>query len=353
MNPYVISTSVAFLIALLIGMFFYALGSVVAPFLIGVVFAYFLNPLKNKIRRYHVRNSFAAMLVTALFILVFSLFSITILPVLAKQFVLLGAKVSENSESIKVFFLESFNNIKVMYPDLGQRLEAFFTNFSGSILTFASNVLFSALDSGAAAINIIGIILISPIALFYMLQDWEKISKVMLDIIPLRFRKDAKTLMQRIDKTLSQYIKGQTYVCLTLGVFYATAFYIIGLESAIVLGMLSGLLIFIPYLGAIFSFILCILVAILQFGSLNPIGLVVVAFVIGQILESNFLTPYLIGRSIGLSPLWIIFAILAGGVLFGFVGVLIALPLTAILAVVIKFGFEKYTNSKFYKAKRG
>jgi len=349
MNSYFISTAGVFLFFLAIGAFLNALGTVATPFIIGMIFAYFLNPLKEKIDKRGFK-SISPIIVTVLFISAFLLFSVTILPVLAKQFVILGAKISANSESIKIFFLDIFNNIKEMFPDLGEKVEEFITKFSGSILSIASGVIFKALHSGAAAVNIISIVLISPIALYYMLKDWSKISKTVTDMIPVRMKKDALILMKRIDVTLSGYIKGQTYVCTTLGIFYAITFTLIGLESGVVLGALTGLLVFIPYLGAIFSFFLCTLVAILQFGSLQPVILVGGAIVVAQAVESNFLTPYFIGKNIGLSPLWIIFSILAGGVLFGFIGVLFALPLTAILGVVIKFGFEKYRNSNFYKS---
>ena len=316
------------------------------PFLIGLIFAYFLNPVKEKVTDFGVNKDISALLVTILFIVIFLLLSLTILPVLAKQFIILGEKVSSNSDSIKSFFFDTFNNIKKLYPDLGERLEKFVTDFSGSILSIATSIVFKAFHSGAAAINIIAVVLISPIALFYMLKDWSSIKLTIKNAIPHSMKKNATDLMNRIDITLSGYVKGQTYVCLILGLFFAVGLTIIGLESGFVLGMISGLLIFIPYLGAIF-----ILVAILQFGTLKAVLLVSLVFLIGQLIESNFLTPYLIGKSVGLSPLWIIFAILAGGVLFGFVGVLLALPLTAIIGVVIKFGFEKYKKSKFYNAK--
>jgi len=212
MNPYIISATAVSLFLLLVGTFLYSLGTVITPFIIGMIFAYFLNPVKEKISSYGVNKSVSSILVTALFILVFLLFSVMILPVLAKQFVILGAKISDNSANIKIFFLDNFNNIKVMYPDLGERLEKFITKFSGSILSIASGVLFKALRSGAAAVNVISIILISPLALYYMFKDWSKIKQTVVAMIPVKMQKDAKDLMQRVDTTLSGYIKGLTHV---------------------------------------------------------------------------------------------------------------------------------------------
>lgn len=331
-------------------LFLYGVSSILLPFIVGLVLSYFLAPLVDSFEKVKVPRSLASILTVALFVGFLAVLSITILPVLYTQLIHLGEGVSNHKEDIRKVASSLMSWVAQLDPHIAQKIETAVADFSGTFFSVTSHMLGSILQSSFAAITTIALIFISPIVMFYTLNNWNKIMSVNASMVPKKYRKDVFELVDKINSTLTGYIKGQTYVCLTLAAFYSVALSFAGLESAIALGVMSGLLVVIPYAGVLFSGFLCVLIAITQSGSLNYGLIILVIFIAGQVIEGNFLTPTLVGRSIGLNPIWIIFGVMAGGALMGFVGVIIALPLTAVLGVVIKFSFRKYTKSKFYNS---
>jgi predicted PurR-regulated permease PerM len=253
-------------------------------------------------------------------------------------------------------------------PDLARRLEGFLTtNFpslmeEGSALrqSIASlgkmvserggEVVNGILSTAFSLINVVLLLVIVPVVAVYMLLDWDNMVARIDAMVPRDHVKVIRRLAREIDHTLAAFIRGQGTVCLILGTFYAVALMLTGLQFGLVIGALAGLLVFIPYLGAIIGGVLSVGLALYQFwGEWYMIAIVAGIFVFGQFIEGNFLTPKLVGSSIGLHPVWLIFALSAFGALFGFVGLLVAVPVAAAIGVIARFVIERYTDSRLYQ----
>ena len=205
------------------------------------------------------------------------------------------------------------------------------------------------ITGGFALVNILSLLLITPIVAFYMLRDWDKFIAQVDSLLPKKSKKSIEKQAKEIDNILSSFIRGQFSVCVLLGSFYAIGLYIVGLDLGVLVGFLAGIISFIPYVGSITGFLISILIAFAQFDSLMPILQVVGVFAVGQFIEGNFLTPNLVGDSVGLHPVWIMFALLTGGVLLGFLGLMIAVPVAAIIGVLTRHAIENYKESSLYK----
>jgi predicted PurR-regulated permease PerM len=203
-------------------------------------------------------------------------------------------------------------------------------------------------NGGVAIFNVISLIIISPIVAFYMLHDWDEITAKIDSWLPLQSASTVREQLLAIDATISGFVRGQSMVCLILAALYGISLTIIGLKSGLLVGIGAGIISFIPYLGAATGMVVGIGIAIVQFPEWSMVTIVGGVFLVGQTLESYLLTPSLVGARIGLHPLWIIFALLAGGALMGFTGVLIAVPTAAVIGVLIRFGLAQYMSSELY-----
>jgi predicted PurR-regulated permease PerM len=182
-----------------------------------------------------------------------------------------------------------------------------------------------------------------------MLRDWNAFTKKVDSLLPKAYKKEIRTQAKEIDKIISSFIRGQLSVCVLLGTFYGIGLSFVGLELGLLVGFIAGIISFIPYVGSIVGFITAMAIAFAQFSDWMPIAQVVGVFAVGQFLEGNFLTPKLVGDSIGLHPVWVMFALLAGGVLLGFLGLMIAVPMAAVIGVLTRFAISKYKQSSLYK----
>jgi predicted PurR-regulated permease PerM len=192
------------------------------------------------------------------------------------------------------------------------------------------------------------LLVITPIVSFFLLRDWDRITAKIDGYLPKRYAPTIREQLKRIDQTLAGYIRGQVHVMLVLGVFYAVGLSIIGLDFAILVGMAGGILVILPYLGVVIAGALSVGIAYVQFHDWQPVAMVAGFFVIGQMIEGYVLTPKLVGDRVGLHPLWLIFGMLAGAALFGFVGVLLAIPVSAVLGVLVRFALQQYLESDYY-----
>ena len=200
-------------------------------------------------------------------------------------------------------------------------------------------------------LNLLSLLFITPIVTFYVLRDWDIMMEKISSWLPQKHRSVILEQFRLIDITLAGYIRGQTNVCLLLGTFYAIGLMLVGLDFGFVIGFMTGILSFIPYVGLLVGMSVGLCVAFVQFGGLEgigSIGIVAAIFVVGQVIEGNFVSPKLVGDKVGLHPLWIMFGMLAGAALFGFVGVLISVPMTAVIGVLMRFMLSKYLNSSLY-----
>ena len=201
--------------------------------------------------------------------------------------------------------------------------------------------------------NLISLLVITPVVAFYLLRDWDRLIARIDTWLPRDHAETIRERVREVDRTLAGFLRGQGTVCLILGLFYAIALSIAGLDFGLVVGLVAGLLSFIPYVGAIIGLVLSVGLALLQFDDWLRVAIVAGIFFVGQAVEGNFLTPKLVGESVGLHPVWIIFGLLAGGALFGFVGVLLAVPAAAVIGVGVRFALDRYLQSPYYRGGGG
>jgi predicted PurR-regulated permease PerM len=210
-------------------------------------------------------------------------------------------------------------------------------------------VLSSLGSQGLALVGLISLIFITPVVAFYMLLDWDRMVARVDELLPREHAETIRGLAREINEVLAGFLRGQGLVCLFLGVFYAAGLSLVGLKFGLIVGIVTGVLSFIPYLGTVTGFVASVALACFQFWpDYAHIGLVIGIFILGQFIEGNFLQPKLVGNKVRLHPVWVMFAILAFGSLFGFAGALIALPVAAAIGVVARFGIARYEHSRLY-----
>ena len=341
------------LIAALIVLALWLLGPVLTPFVVAAVLAYALTPLVNKLDRMgkgRLPRVVAVILVELLFIIATLCLFLLIVPIVAKEIPLIREQVPLLADRITngltpwlaqygIYVSLDIDSLKTLAL---KYLNANYEDMAGSLLS-------SLRLGGSVALAIIGNAVLIPVALFYLLMDWDKFVARMLELVPPPMRSAFDSFTDEADSVLGQYLRGQMLVMLVMAVFYAIGLALFGLDLALPIGIFTGLAMFIPYLGFGIGLILALFAGLLQFASVKAIVMVVVVYGIGQLVESFYFTPRLVGERIGLHPLAVIFALLAFGQVFGFVGVLIALPASAVLLVAIRRVRLRYMTSRLYK----
>jgi predicted PurR-regulated permease PerM len=341
------------LIAALVVLALWLLGPVLTPFVVAAVLAYALTPLVNKLDglfRGRMPRLVAVVVVELLFILVALSLVLLIVPIVAKEIPLMREQVPLLLDTLNTGlkpWLAQFG-IKVQL-DLGSLKTVALKYLNANYEEMFGSVLSSLRLGGSVALAVIGNAVLIPVALFYLLMDWDKFVARLLELVPPPMRKTFDSFTDEADSVLGQYLRGQLLVMLVMAAFYAIGLALFGLDLALPIGIFTGLAMFIPYLGFGIGLILAILAGLLQFASVKAIVMVAVVYGIGQVVESLVLTPRLVGERIGLHPLAVIFALLAFGQVFGFVGVLIALPASAVLLVAIRRIKDRYVASRLYK----
>ena len=339
-------------IALLAVLALWLLGPVLTPFVVAAVLAYALTPLVNwldRLGRGRMPRVLAVVLVEVLFVLALLSLLFLMVPIMAKEIPLMreqlplladhanawlspllaqyGFNLTLDVASIKAFVLKYLN-----------------TNFEDAFASLLSSLKLG----GSVALTLVGNAVLIPVALFYLLMDWGQFVGRLVALVPLRLRSGYDSFTDEADSVLGQYLRGQLLVMLIMAAFYSVGMTLFGLDLALPIGIFTGLAMFVPYLGFGIGLILALLAGLLQFASIKAVVMVAVVFGVGQVLESLVLTPRLVGERIGLHPLAVIFALLAFGQIFGFVGVLIALPASAVLLVAIRRLQASYMTSKLY-----
>jgi predicted PurR-regulated permease PerM len=235
------------------------------------------------------------------------------------------------------------------FPDIQQNnIEGMVKANIGNSLKFLGRVLKALVSNSFALINLISLILITPVVTFYMLRDWNSFVKKFEELLPKKSKKSIMETLQEINTIISGFIRGQISVCIILGLFYSIGLKLVGLDLGLLVGFIAGIISFIPYVGSITGFLLGVVLAFAQYGDITHVLYVIAVFMCGQFLEGNFLTPKLVGESVGLHPVWVMFALLAGGVLLGFLGLMLAVPVAAIIGVLVRHGISRYKQSSLY-----
>ena len=341
------------LIAALIVLALWLLGSVLTPFVVAAVLAYALTPMVNKLDdmgKGRLPRVVAVIVVELLFIIATLCLILLIVPIVAKEIPLMREQIPLLADRITTGltpWLAQFG-IKVSL-DIGSLKTLALKYLNANYEDVFGSLLSSIRVGGSVALAIVGNALLIPVALFYMLMDWDKFVARLLELVPPPMRSAFDSFTNEADSVLGQYLRGQMLVMLIMAAFYAIGLALFGLDLALPIGIFTGLAMFIPYLGFGIGLILAVLAGVLQFASIKAIVMVAVVYGIGQVVESFYLTPRMVGERIGLHPLAVIFALLAFGQVFGFVGVLIALPLSAVLLVAIRRIMQRYLTSKLYK----
>lgn len=326
------------------------LGSALSPFAAGLAVAYLLTPLVGRVERLGLGRTAATVVVVASVLIIGGAALALSLPVALSQ-------ASQMIEGLPA----AVTNLAAWIDGAAARIAPELFGASGALEQATAalhenaqdlglNVAKRVWSGGAAAIDILIVLVITPVVVFYLLADWPRLTATLDAWLPREHAPTIRRIVVDINSALAGFVRGQVTVCLILGSFYAIALTVIGLNYGLLAGLLAGVFSFIPFVGAIFGFALSMSIALAQFGGdWTSIGLVAGVFLFGQAVEGNFLTPKLMGAHVGLHPLWLIFAMSAFGALFGFVGVLIAVPTAAALGVLAKYGVSQYLDSDLYK----
>lgn len=340
-------------IALGVSLLVWLLGPVLTPFVVAAVLAYALTPLVDKIDGMSsgkVPRVLAVVLVEAFFILALLAVALLIVPIMAKEVPLLREQLPVLVDKLNAWASPLLANLGIKFTLDAATVKTFVIKY---LNTNAEDTLSSVMSSlklgGSVALVLVGNLVLIPVALFYLLMDWKNLVAKAIALVPRRLKARVESFTGDSDQVLGQYLRGQLLVMLILAAYYSIGLTLFGLDLALPIGVFTGLAMFVPYVGFGIGLILAILAGLLQFASIKAIVMVAVVYGSGQIIESLFLTPRLVGERIGLHPLAVIFMLLAFGQLFGFVGVFIALPASAVLLVAARRLRDSYLASNLYK----
>ena len=322
--------------------------SILLPFLVGLAVAYFLDPVCDRLEAIGCSRTLATSLVTAGFFLIVALAFALLVPLLHKQamqFVEQLPGLVDRIEAKARPLIESAAAFKANDEEGLQNMLREVISGAAKILANLGSRLFTGLS---AILNIIALLIVTPVVAFYLLRDWDRLVATVDSWLPRAHVGTIREQFRLIDQILAGFVRGQFSICLLLGVFYAIGLTAVGLPFGAVVGLATGLMSFIPYVGMLSGFAVGMWLAIANFNDPLDIGMVVGVFILGQILEGNFLTPKIIGDRVKLHAIWILFALMGGGALFGFVGVLLAVPTAAVIGVLVRFALGRYLASALY-----
>jgi len=328
---------------------------ILLPFVVGAVLAYLLNPLVNQFQKWGLRRGLATAVVLLCVVAIILGLFFMLVPLVIQQVGGLIQRLPTYAADLQAVARQWAPELNAwLGPDRAAQVEATLTDLLGNAVGIVGTITAEILASGMTLISVIGIIVFTPVVAFYMLLDWESMVRGVYNLLPREHAGEVDGILKEIDNSMAGVIRGQGGVILILAAFYATALTLAGLNFGLAIGLIGGLLSFIPFVGFAVGFALSLGVAIVQFGpDWWRILLIVGIYLIGQFLEGNVLYPKLVGSSIGINPVWLMFALLAFGLLFGFVGVLLAVPLAAIGGVLVRYGVRKYKESALYRGQDG
>ncbi|WP_292102212.1 AI-2E family transporter, partial [Mesorhizobium sp.] len=338
------------IVAVLLALFLYVFSGILLPFVAGMVLAYFLDPVADRLQRLGLSRLMATVVILIAFVVVVVLAFVILVPVLATQMADFARKLPEYLTRLQSL-ITSFDpkwleqRFGVNAASLREGLNSLLTTGFGLLTT----VFTSIWSSGVALVSVVSLFVVTPVVAFYMLLDWDRMVAVVDSWVPRDYVETVRALARDINTATAGFVRGQGTLCLVLGAMYATGLTLTGLNFAILIGFFAGLISFIPYVGSLTGLVLAVGVAFVQFWpDWTMIVAVVCVFFVGQFIEGNILQPRLVGKSVGLHPVWLMFALFAFGALFGFVGLLIAVPASAAIAVLVRFAIARYLESPLY-----
>ena len=328
----------------------YRLSAMLTPFLAGILLAYLVNPFVKKLMKLHLPRLLAVVVVFSILFLSLALFIVLLIPIVERQVVLLGDVITNAIVWLQNSFLPWLNGRfaaqELMNTDALKTAVAENWAKAGGAATWLFKTV---LKSGFALVQWTITLLLIPVVTFYLLRDWDKVLHQISALLPRKIQPTVVQLAKECDAVLSGFFRGQLLVMLSLGVFYAIGLTLVGLQVGLLVGLMAGLASIVPYLGLIVGVSAASVAAFMQSGNMSVIFPILLVFVAGQLLESIFLTPKLVGDRIGLHPVVVIFAVLAGGTLIGFFGILLALPVAAVLVVMMRFFYQHSRNNLLHQ----
>ena len=329
-------------------------NDVLLPFVAGMALAYLLDPVADRLCAWGLPRalSTSVVLAAAFVILVGAL--VLMVPVLEAQLARLFMQLPEIIERLWASLSATAARVSSqLAPEDVEKARDAIMGASEKVIGGALAVVRRVWSSGLALVNLIGLAVVTPVVAWYLLRDWDRIVETVDGWLPRDHATTIREQVRIIDRTLAGFVRGQAMVCLILGVVYAIALELAGLDYGLVVGLVAGLISFIPYVGAIVGLVASVGLAYAQTGEVALMAVVGAIFVVGQAIEGNFLTPKLVGERVGLHAVWILFALLAGGSLFGFTGVLLAVPVAAVIGVLIRFALGRYLQSALFLGSGG
>jgi predicted PurR-regulated permease PerM len=325
-------------------------SAILTPFVLAVCIAYFLDPMATRMARLGIPRGLASMVLVLLLLLLGLLAVLLLYPLIISQIGVLLARLPGYIATINAGLRDFLMSLEeATGPDMvDARLRELIIGQAGAMVSWLGTAATRLIGGGFALFHVFTLAIVTPVVSFYLLRDWPGIMARMESWLPRRSAGALRQLARDMDRVLSAWLRGQLLCCLVLGVFYASGLSLIGLELGLMIGLISGFLSFIPYVGSLTGFALAVLLAVGQWGDWNGVLLVVAVFTVGQILEAYVIYPRLIGDRVELHAVWVIFALFAGGVAFGFLGVLLAVPIAAAMGVLARHWLRRYLESPLY-----
>lgn len=334
---------------IIVGLLVWQLGPILTPFVIGAALAYLCDPLVDRLERWGVKRTIGVSIVFLVVAVVLVVLVVVLAPILHQQIIDFIHNIPSYINWVRKNVAPMIGSIagdqKLFDP---ASLKSFIKSNWSSYSDVIAATLKQVFSSGSALLQLVLNLLLVPVILFYLLRDWDRMVAWISDQLPRRHVGRIGNLARETDRVLGQFLRGQLSVMAVLGAIYVVGLWLAGVHLALVIGIIAGLVSFVPYLGVIVGLLLSSIAVLVQTGELFPLIWVGIIFAFGQMMEQMVLQPLLVGDAIGLHPVWVIFAVLAGGQLFGFIGVLLALPVSAAISVFVRFGGELWRGSALY-----
>ncbi|MCK5930796.1 MAG: AI-2E family transporter [Fulvimarina manganoxydans] len=344
-------TGTLFLCVLLLWLF----SSILLPFVLGMVVAYLLDPVADWFERRGFSRLMATIIILFLFISSFVAVLLIVVPVISSQIANFAQRVPEYLDRLQDLAVAARSGpLAFLFTSEESTLEQDFAQLVSDSSALFTSFLQQVWSSSLAVVNFVSLFVVTPVVAFYMLLDWDHMVAKVDSWVPRQHKTTVRRIARDMDRSIAGFVRGQGSVCLILGTYYAVGLTLLGLNFGLLIGLFAGLISFIPYIGSMVGLVLSIGVALVQFWPDWPwiVGVAAVFFS-GQFFEGNILQPKLVGASVGLHPVWLMFALFAFGALFGFVGLLIAVPASAAIGVLARFGLSQYLQSELYNGQGG
>ena len=327
----------------------YLLRGMLLPFVAGMAIAYFLDPLAGRLQRAGLSRLMATAIITLTFFLVVAALAALLVPLIETQVSGFAHRLPDYIDSLNRRLHPLIQDLMLrLSPRDIEKLRASAGEYAGTAASWALGVVQQVLTGGLAVVNLLSLLVVAPVVTFYLLRDWHPMMDKVDSWLPRHHAATIRAQLGEINRTLAGFVRGQASVCLALGVIYALGLSLIGLDLGLIIGLASGVLSFVPYLGTLSGLVASVALGFAQGPDWTLPAMAAGVFAIGNLIEGNLLTPKLVGDKIGLHPVWIMFALLAGGTLVGFLGLLLAVPVAAVIGVLVRFTLKRYLASPLY-----